>query len=158
MILYHGSNTEIKEIQLSKGNRDKDFGQGFYLTDILSQAQKMAERRVLMEGKGEPVINSYEFDENLLKSNELNVKIFNEVSEEWAQFIFNNRKSSETGFSHNYDIVIGPVADDGVVLQLNLFEQEFITLKELADRLKYKKLNNQYFFGTQRAIEKLTKK
>ena len=40
--LYHGSNVAIDEIDLSKGIKDKDFGQGFYLTDILSQAEDMA--------------------------------------------------------------------------------------------------------------------
>lgn len=42
MILFHGSNTIIESIDLAKSRPFKDFGKGFYLTDILEQAQRMA--------------------------------------------------------------------------------------------------------------------
>lgn len=51
--------------------------------------------------------------------------------------------------------MIGPVADDGVVYQLNLYQQRLITIEQLVRGLTYHKLNNQYFFGTERAIAKL---
>ena len=44
MILYHGSNIKIVEIDLSKCRPYKDFGCGFYLTDIRGQAEQMARR------------------------------------------------------------------------------------------------------------------
>jgi len=50
MILYHGSNVVINKIDLSLGNPDKDFGKGFYLTDIKSQAQQMGIRKVRTAG------------------------------------------------------------------------------------------------------------
>ena len=56
---------------------------------------------------------------------------------------------------HEYDIVIGPIADDGVVYQINLYMQHFITIDQLVQGLTYKKLNRQYFFGTEKAIAKL---
>ena len=40
MILYHGSYTEVSQIQLEKCSKGKDFGQGFYLTSSHSQAEK----------------------------------------------------------------------------------------------------------------------
>lgn len=49
LTLYHGSNIYIDKIDLSKGLKDKDFGQGFYLTDIRDQAFAMAERKARME-------------------------------------------------------------------------------------------------------------
>ena len=39
-----------------------------------------------------------------------------------------NRNSNGRNL-HNYDIVIGPVADDGVVYQLNLYIQHLISLE-----------------------------
>ena len=54
-----------------------------------------------------------------------------------------------------YDIVVGPVADDGVVLQINLYDQHIITIDQLVEGLTYRKLNSQYFFGTELAISKL---
>lgn len=44
MILYHGSNVDIQNISLSACRPYKDFGRGFYLTDIPEQAERMAER------------------------------------------------------------------------------------------------------------------
>lgn len=158
MTLYHGSNVAIDEIDLSKGLKDKDFGRGFYLTDILSQAEEMAKRRTRIVGEGVPMVTAFSFDDELLTSGELNVKIFpDKPCVEWAKFIDANRYSSETGFSHPYDIVVGPVADDGVAFQLERFHERLIDDETLARELAYRELNRQYFFGTERAIKKLRK-
>ena len=93
MKLYHGTNVEFSEILLSKCRPNKDFGRGFYLTSIRSQAQEQAIRRCEFEGRGMPVVMEYHFDENILKSADLNVKCFNGVSKEWAEFILANRKA-----------------------------------------------------------------
>ena len=42
MRLYHGSNLVIDSINLAMCRPYKDFGKGFYLTDIEKQAEKMA--------------------------------------------------------------------------------------------------------------------
>ena len=154
MILYHGTNVDFEEIQLSKCRPNKDFGQGFYLMDIFTQAQEMAERRYAFESAGAPLVLQYEFDESSLSGEELLVRRFEGVSNEWADFILQNRMSKGKRM-HDYDIVIGPVADDGVVLQLNLYMQRLITMDMLVRELTYHKLNNQYYFGTERAIKYL---
>ena len=156
--LFHGSNVTINEIDLSKGVKDKDFGQGFYLTDIYSQAENMAKRRVRIVGTGSPTITSFSFDDSLLESDELSVKIFpDQPNVEWARFVDANRHASETGFTHTYDIVVGPVTDDGVAFQLERFHEQIIDDVTLARELTYKELNRQFFFGTEKAIAKLKK-
>ena len=154
--LYHGSNVRIERIDLSVGHINKDFGKGFYLTTIKEQAEAMAKRKARLFIDAVPIVTEFIFDDSSLNDKELNVKIFDGVSEEWAAFIFENRRASETGFRHNYDIIIGPVADDGVVMQLDRYEMGKITLQQLVDELRYRKLNNQYYFGTDRAIKHLT--
>ena len=156
MKLYHGTNMEFSEVQLSRCRPNKDFGRGFYLTAIRSQAQEMAIRRTEFSGWGVPVIQEYQFDESILHSTEYNVRVFDGVSREWAEFILMNRKARGRRL-HDYDIVVGPVADDGVVYQLNLYMQRLITLDELVRELTYKQLNNQYFFGTEKAIQTLVR-
>lgn len=154
--LYHGSNVAIDIIDLSKSLADKDFGKGFYLTDIESQAMAMAQRRVRIMGCGNPIVTVFEFNDDILNQNELNVKIFpDEVTAEWADFINANRSASQTGFSHPFDIVVGPVANDGVAYQLERYNEGVIDLATLAKELAYRKLNRQYFFGTEKAIEQL---
>ena len=71
MILYHGSNVIIDKIDLALCHPYKDFGRGFYLTDIESQAEDMAIRRVRIAGKGMPQVTAFEFDERLLKDHSL---------------------------------------------------------------------------------------
>lgn len=156
MKLFHGTNIDFTEIDLSKSRPNKDFGQGFYLTSIFSQAREMAVRRCEFESCGQPIVQTYEFDDNALNNNDLNILIFESPSRDWAEFILKNRKSRGKKV-HNYDIVMGPVADDGVVYQLNLYMQKIITLDQLVSELEYRKLNNQYFFGTQKAISKLNR-
>lgn len=153
--LYHGSNVAIDKIDLSKGHINKDFGKGFYLTTLPQQAMEMAKRKARQFLDAKPIVTTFLFDENELTSGELNVKMFHTVSEEWAMFILQNRKASRTGFHHDYDIVVGPVADDSVVQQLDLFEMGLITLSQLVEALRYRNINNQYFFGTERAVAKL---
>jgi len=154
MRLYHGTNVDFNEILLSRCRPNKDFGQGFYLTNIRSQAENMAIRRCEFEESGVPIVQEYEFDESLLTDSRLDVRIFDGVSKEWAEFILKNRMAKGERM-HSHDIVIGPVADDGVVLQLNLYMQHLITIGTLVKELTYHQLNNQYFFGTERAIQQL---
>lgn len=143
MILYHGTNIDFDTINLTKSHKYKDFGQGFYLTDIRKQAEELASKRSRLFG-GYPVIQEYEFDEKLLEEGELRVLKFDRPSEEWADFIFKNR-NRETNYIHDYDIVIGPIADDGVAYLLGLYDEGVITIGDLSKRLEYKNLNRQYF-------------
>ncbi|MDO4929869.1 MAG: DUF3990 domain-containing protein [Bacteroidales bacterium] len=154
MTLYHGSNMRIEEIDLNRCKPFKDFGKGFYLTDILEQAQQMAERRTRIVGEGVPTVTAYSFDSNWLQSSELKVKCFDAPNEEWAKFVLANRR--QKNFVHAFDIVVGPVADDGIALQLDRYEHHFISLEVLVKELTYRHLNKQYFFGTDLAVSKLT--
>ena len=153
MKLYHGTNVDFDVIDLTKSNKYKDFGQGFYLTDIRSQAEELATKKSRLFG-GYPVIQEYEFDESLLSSAELKVLKFDKPSTEWAEFIFKNR-NRDNNFTHDYDIVIGPIANDGVAYLLGRYEEGTLTIEELSDKLDYKKLNSQYFFGTNKSLKYL---
>lgn len=152
--LYHGSNLTIEHIDLALCKPYKDFGKGFYLTDILQQALDMADRRVRVAGTGSPAVTKYLFDEKLLDNGSLRVLSFDKPSKEWAKFILANR-DRKTQFVHDYDVVVGPIADDGVAFQLQKYKDGGITLDELVDELTYKHLNRQYFFGTEKAISLL---
>lgn len=153
--LYHGSNVFIEKIDLTRSHPDKDFGKGYYLTDIRTQAEAMSIRRVRIAGEGEPTLTVYSFDESQLHSPTLRVKVFDEPTEEWALFVLSNREASLTGYTYDYDIVIGPIADDGVAFQLDRYTRHMITLATLVEELTYRKLNRQYYFGTERALQTL---
>ena len=63
MRLYHGSNIVIDNINLAMCRPYKDFSQGFYLTDIEEQAEKMAIRVAKIYGQS-PILNVYEINDN----------------------------------------------------------------------------------------------
>lgn len=158
MILYHGSNMEVAVPDLAKSKPFKDFGQGFYLSADKGQAMRMAEQKTLLMMTGEPIVTEFDFDESLLQSGELSVKVFEDYSVEWATFILKNRDIHEKHPTHDYDIVFGPIADDGVTYQLRRHQSGAISIEELVRELKYVRgITFQYFFGTPVALSKLTK-
>lgn len=157
--LYHGSNVVIDRIDLSRSRKGKDFGCGFYLNPNKSQAMEMAVRTAQRMKEGEPVLNTYLFDDNLIRTGHstLSVKVFEEYSIEWAEFILKNRKNLSDKPAHSYDIVVGPIADDTVGLQMRRFMQGYISVERMIEELKFNKPAIQYFFGTELAISYLRK-
>lgn len=156
MILYHGSNVAIEEINLAKCRPYKDFGKGFYLTDILQQAKRMAARTTKMF-RGEPIITSFEFDLDSAVKHGLKIKVFDSPNEEWARFVMTNRDINVKQPSHDYDIVIGPVADDTIARLLRMFIENFINEQQLVKELTFSDVTSQYFFHTEAAIKMLRK-
>ncbi len=80
----------------------------------------------------------------------MNSLFFEEPTEEWVNFVMRNR--TERGFSHDYDIVYGPVADDSVYTQFTLYEGNIISMPTLIKELKTYRLVDQYLFHTERAL------
>lgn len=154
MKLYHGTNVAFEKIQLNKCLPHKDFGKGFYLTSVKKRALERALDKCDKMGEGVPVIQSYEIDTNQLA--DLNVIRFDTMDKAWLDFILKNRDRKKKD-GHNYDVVIGPVADDGVITSISLFEAHVIDEETLMKRLKYPKPYIQYAFCTQKAVERLKK-
>ena len=162
MILYHGSNTEISNIDLNKCRPYKDFGKGFYLTTLKEQALKMAIRTAGIYG-GSPVVTVFEFnfDEGC---NNFVMKIFEKPNRDWTHFVLNNRSrsfkdydSEECNHDNKYDVVIGPVANDDLALLFRQFSGGLIDEDYLLKNMIYKKLTNQYSFHTAESLKYLTK-
>ena len=158
MILYHASNTAVQTPDLSLCRPFKDFGRGFYLTSLPDQAEQMAYRTARIFG-GQPIVTSYAFDDSALSSSQLKVKIFDGPSEEWALFVINNRDkkfspkdSPMCNHQGQYDIVMGPVANDDLALLFRTFSRGLIDIEALVKGMRYKKLNNQYSFHSQKAL------
>ena len=153
MILYHGTNADFDRISLTIGLRHKDFGWGFYLTPDRQTAVRMAQKKARLFG-GTPTLITYELDEAALQS-DLKIKRFPETATvEWFLFVDANRDRKNDKPIHDYDIVIGPIANDRVGVQLWKFENGTIDLPTLVHNLRNMKgITFQYFFGTERAIK-----
>ena len=133
MILYHGSNVAIDEIDLSKSRPGKDFGKGFYLSADKQQAIELAESKVAFLG-GEPIVTEFEFDDSIISSGKFKVKAFNTYTEEWAKFVYDNRENFSDSPIHDFDIIYGPIANDKVGAQIRNFKSGSISLQKMTLR------------------------
>lgn len=175
--LYHGTIYDITEIDVAQGKGYKDFGKGFYATPMKSHAENLARRnKRIVEAKEEKIRKrnpqykkgiyqayryNLEFDDGCIdKPVGLRIKVFRKADREWIQFILKNRDSDRS--LHDYDIVIGPTADENTVTIINSYREELIetnfadeVLDALIQELEPENLPKQYFFGTGAAIHKL---
>lgn len=156
MILYHGTNTDFQQIRLDMSRVGKDFGFGFYLTTDKQVATRQAERKLLQYGTGAKVVQSYYLDENKLQG--LKVLRFEAYTEGWADFILLNRQNKERHSALNYDVVIGPIANDTVGFQIRRYTEGIITKAQFLEEIKYHQVTMQYFFGTEQALSILERK
>jgi len=162
MILYHGSYSNFEKIDLSKGRKFKDFGQGFYTTKIENQAIDWAKNMSARFGTTFGFVSVYECDDNLFK--ELKYLKFDKATEEWAYFIMNNRNEEFTDFTgqinnhkNQFDVVEGPVANDNIAVVLDQFMMNMKSGTALVEALEYKNLNHQISFHTEKGISLLNK-
>ena len=150
MLIYHGSNMPVERPKLIKHNRTLDFGSGFYTTSNLLQAEMFAHNVVRRnKGEGVPTVSYYEveFNENfsMLK--------FDVASAEWLDFVYAQRMARYNG--QQYDIVVGPVANDTLYRVFRMYEDGDIDRDETLKRLKVVELYNQITFCTEEAIAAL---
>ncbi len=81
---------------------------------------------------------------------ELTLIIFEKADEKWLDFICNNRNGKPTG---EYDIVIGPVADDRVYRVVVEYENGDIDRENALKQLKTESLCDQILFHTVKSLE-----
>ncbi|BDB03826.1 DUF3990 domain-containing protein [Clostridium botulinum] len=153
MILYHGSNVIVEDPKIIKATRTLDFGYGFYTTTSYDQAFKWAKIKSRRENVEKGIISVYEVEDNIFKENRLNIKVFNGASKSWLEFVLDNR--IKEGYTHNYDIVKGSVADDRVYACLNAFENKFMNFDTAIRELRTYKLNDQISFHTKESLKYL---
>ena len=92
MIVYHGSNVVVQNPKIIESNRYLDFGDGFYTTTNKVQAINFAKKVAAQRGS-KPILNTYEFDENILKSS-CKIKEFESANEEWIDFVSKHRSGA----------------------------------------------------------------
>lgn len=156
--LHHGSYTLIDKIDLSLSKAGKDFGRGFYLNPDYEQALLWAASRVKILEKGKPSVTSFEFDLERAIKEGVDIRIFEDYSVEWAEFVVANRRNTSNMPVHSHQIVIGPIADDSVGREIQLYMQGYMTIEQLVERIRYNgKRSVQYFFANEDALKFLKK-
>ncbi|MBU3136171.1 DUF3990 domain-containing protein [Clostridium gasigenes] len=153
MKLYHGSHILVEYPKLIKGNRTLDFGHGFYTTTSKEQAYKWSQIKKRRESVQSGYISIYELEDSFIDDKELQVIEFNGPSENWLNFVLDNRMKED--FKHRFDIVKGAVADDRVYTCLNAFENKFMDFNTAINELRTYKLDDQISFHSEKAMLRL---
>lgn len=147
MRLYHASTIRVEHPDVQHSRPNLDFGCGFYLTAMRSQAESYAER---FKRRGKPaVLNEYEWDEVL---SGFIVKRFEAYDEEWLDYVTACRKGLTP--PQHYDAVEGGVANDKVFNTVDLYFAGIITKEEALGRLRYAKPNHQLCILSDALIER----
>ena len=152
MKLYHGSIVTVKKPSLRQGRPNTDYGKGFYTTVDFDQAARWARIRRDRAGEGNAMVSVYEVDDNLLNNGALNIMEYNGATKEWLDFVVANRRFAPL---HDYDIVLGPVANDNLYATISLYENGELSAEAAVVQLKTHVLFNQVSFHTEEALSQL---
>lgn len=142
MELFHGSNIVVDQPKIITDGYYKDFGYGFYCTNL----EKQAKRWALVKQHGH-VVNVYDYLEN--KS--LNIRVFDEMTDEWLDFVVACRQ----GIKHDYDMVEGPMADDTIWNYVDDFTRGEISRTAFWELVKFKYPTHQIVFCSEKALKQL---
>ena len=138
----------VRKPSLRPGRSNADFGKGFYTTTNPEQAERWAHIKQEREEASRAVVSVYEFDDALLDNTDWKIRHFDCADEPWLHFVTDCRKSR----GHDYDLVLGPVANDKVFTTVNLFESGVLSAEAAILQLKAYKTYDQLSFHTARAI------
>ena len=141
MKIYHGSYIAVETPEILKSKFPKDFGEGFYCTGLEQQAIRWASRY------DTAFVSIYEYT----PSDNLSILVFEEMTEEWLDFIVNCR----SGGSHHYDIVIGAMANDQVFNYISDFIDGILTREQFWVLAKFKHPTHQICFCNEKALKTL---
>jgi len=141
MKVYHGGYMTVETPKMLKSRFPKDFGEGFYCTELEEQAERWASRY------DTAVVSSYEYTSD----ETLNMLIFSKMTEEWLDFIVDCR----SGKTHNFDIVIGAMANDQIYNYISDFIDGVITREQFWVLAKFKYPTHQICFCSEKALKTL---
>lgn len=142
MKLYHGSNVKVNSPKILTNGYFKDFGYGFYCTNIEKQAKRWALTR-----HNAHIVSIYEYTPN----DALNTISFETTNKQWLEFIVNCRR----GVKHNYDVVEGAMADDTIWDYVEDYVDGKITEAAFWELIKFKYPTHQIVFCSEAALSTL---
>lgn len=145
MKIYHSSDVIVSQPDTRHSRKYLDFGKGFYLTTIYEQAEKYAQR--FLRRNKTALINVYELDENWDKWKILR---FDNYNKDWLEFVSKCRMGKNVD---DYDIVIGGIANDRVIVTLDRYFAGELSQDETLGLLKFEKPNIQYCIRSEKMIK-----
>ena len=148
IFVYHGGTDRIETPICKFGRTNLDFGQGFYVTDLLEQAITWGKNVALGRNKT-VLINRYKLNRDEILKN-YSCKTFESYDKEWLEFIVGNRTGLNPAIE--FDYVEGGVANDRVIDTINLYISGLMDLNTALGELSKHQPNNQICIINQEII------
>ena len=154
MLLYHGSTMAVRKPIVSRGRGKTDFGKGFYTTTSREQAEKWAQiKRDRMGDEAHAIVSVFELDDAVLNNPAYHTRHFDGATAEWLDFVVGNRRGE---VHHNFDLIMGPVANDKLYATITLYENGILDANAAIEQLNTHQLFDQLSFHTTKACKLLT--
>lgn len=154
MLLYHGSTMAVRKPIVSRGRSKTDFGKGFYTTTSREQAEKWAQiKRDRMGDEAHAIVSVFELDDAVLNNPAYRTRYFDGATAEWLDFVVGNRRGE---VHHNFDLIMGPVANDKLYATITLYENGILDANAAIEQLNTHQLFDQLSFHTTKACKLLT--
>ena len=154
MLLYHGSTMAVRKPIVSRGRGKTDFGKGFYTTTSREQAEKWAQiKRDRIGDEAHAIVSVFELDDAVLNNPAYHTRHFDGATAEWLDFVVGNRRGE---IHHNFDLIMGPVANDKLYATITLYENGILDANAAIEQLNTHQLFDQLSFHTTKACKLLT--
>lgn len=153
MTVYHGGTEIVSQPLVDVGRSNLDFGPGFYITDLKSQAESWALKMADIRGSL-PILCRYKLLKQELIANSRYIK-FEQYDKVWLDFICACRQQAD--FQIDYDVIEGGIADDRVVNSVRMYINGYISAEDTLMRLKHYQPNNQICINKQELIDNYLK-
>lgn len=145
MKVYHSSNMVVEHPDIQHSRKYLDFGLGFYMTTLYEQAERYAQR---FKRRGQQAwLNTYELE---FEAGSWNVLRFETYDKQWLDFVAQCRDGKDVG---DYDLVVGGIANDKVILTLDRYFSGEISQEEALGMLRFEKPNIQYCIRSERMLK-----
>ena len=144
----------VRKPIVSRGRGKTDFGKGFYTTTSREQAEKWAQiKRDRMGDEAHAIVSVFELDDAVLNNPAYHTRHFGGATAEWLDFVVGNRRGE---VHHNFDLIMGPVANDKLYATITLYENGILDANAAIEQLNTHQLFDQLSFHTTKACKLLT--
>lgn len=150
MIVYHGSIEIIRHPDVLHSLRPLDFGKGFYVTSVKSQAEIWAKRKAFIFQKDKAFVSMYVLQDNF---SGLIHKTFDDDLSDWIDFVCACRDGKND--YEAFDVISGKVANDKVFRVVDMYHQGIWEKERAIKEIKAYPNYDQMAFITQKAIDRL---
>lgn len=151
MIVYHGSDIMVAKPDILHSAKRLDFGAGFYVTTVSTQAERWAKRKARLRGKDSGIVTMFEMTE----MQKFMIKDFADDLDSWIDFVCQCRDGAD--IYKEFDVIKGKVANDKVFRVVDMYKRGLWDKERAIKEIRVYETYDQIAFISQKAIDAMLK-